>query len=97
LSVRIRFTPPADAQFLAALEYIRREDPVAAARFREKVERSLRRLARFAGSGRHIPEFPGLPHREVVLRPYRFFYRVERKVVWVIGVWHGAQLPKKPS
>jgi hypothetical protein len=32
----------------------------------------------------HIPEFPDLPYREVVIPPYRFFYRAEAKVVWIV-------------
>jgi hypothetical protein len=40
-----------------------------------------------------VPEFPELRYREVMVVPYRFFYRVKGDVVWVVGVWHGAQLP----
>ena len=43
-----------------------------------------------------VPEFPDLPYREVIVRPYRFFYRVNDPVVWVVAVWHGAQLPEDP-
>jgi plasmid stabilization system protein ParE len=38
-----------------------------------------------------IPEFPELPHREVIVSPYRFFYRVEGKTVWIVTVFQGAQ------
>jgi putative ABC transport system substrate-binding protein len=31
----------------------------------------LKRLERFPNSGRHLPEFPELPHREVIVWPYR--------------------------
>jgi plasmid stabilization system protein ParE len=57
----------------------------------------LRRLEKFPESGRVIPEFPELPHRELLLAPYRFFYRVKGKTVWVVAVWHGAQLPREPT
>lgn len=95
--MKLRFTPSARAQFLEGLEYIRRDSPTAARRFRDKAEEVLRRLEVFPDSGRSIPEFPGLPHREVVVRPYRFFYRVTGKTVWVVAVWHGAQLPEEPA
>ena len=94
--MRVKFTPSARAQFLEGLEYIRRDSPTAAHRFREKAEQVLRRLGEFPDSGRSIPEFPGLPHREVIVRPYRFFYRVVGKTVWIVAVWHGAQLPDGP-
>ena len=92
----MRFTPSARTQFLAALAYIRRDNPVATGQFRRRAERVLRRLQRFPNSGRVIPEFPELPYREVIVAPYRFFYRREGELVWVVGVWHGAQLPDQP-
>jgi plasmid stabilization system protein ParE len=95
--MRIRFTPTARAQFLEAIGHIHRDKPKAATDFRKKTEKSLRRLIRFPNSGRTLPEFPELPHREVVVPPYRFFYRVEKKTVWIIAVWHGAQLPDEPT
>ena len=95
--MRVKFTPSARTQFLEGLEYIRQDSPTAARRFREKVETVLRRLEEFPESGRSIPEFPDLPHREVIVRPYRFFYRVVGKTVWVVAVWHGAQLPASPG
>lgn len=94
--MRVRFTPSARKQFLDGLEFIRQDSPGAARRFRAKAEEVLRRLEEFPDSGRSIPEFPDLPHREVVVRPYRFFYRVVGKTVWVVAVWHGAQLPEWP-
>ena len=95
--MRVRFTPAGRLQFLDPIEYIRREDPAAAQRFRARAEEILRRLQRFPDSGRIVPEFPELPYREVIVRPYRFFYRVREPIVWVVTVWHGAQLPKDPS
>lgn len=95
--MRIRFTPAARAQFLSAIEYISRDNPTAARRLRQRAERSLRRLSKFPLSGRVLPEFPDLAFREVIVAPYRFFYAVKDKVVWVVAVWHGAQLPEEPS
>jgi hypothetical protein len=55
------------------------------------------RLERHPNSGRVLPEFPELPHREVIVAPYRFFYRVRRRVVWIVGVSHGARLQGRPD
>lgn len=77
----VRFTPSARAQFLAAVAYIRQENPTAARQFRRRAEQVLRRLQRFPNSGRVIPEFPDLPYREVIVAPYRFFYRREAATV----------------
>jgi toxin ParE1/3/4 len=94
--VKVKFTPSARAQFLEGLQYIRQDSPKSARRFRRKVGESLERLEEFPESGRSIPEFPYLPHREVIIKPYRFFYRVAGKTVWVVAVWQGAQIPDGP-
>ena len=91
--MKVRFTNSARAQFLAGLAYIHRDRPSAAVRLRKRAEVILRRLAKFPESGRVIPEFPELPHREVLVPPFRFFYRVKGKTVWIVAVWHSAQLP----
>ena len=91
--MKVRFTPQARVQFLGALEYIRRDNPTAAQQFRKKAETGLRRLVRHPDSGRRVPEFPDLPFREVIVTPYRLFYRKEGKTVWIVAVWHGAQQP----
>lgn len=95
--MKIQFTPSARTQFLLALSYIRRDKPSAAVNFRNRAEKNLRRLEDFPESGRRIPEFPELPYREVIISPYRFFYRIKADVVWIVAVWHGAQIPMEPS
>jgi toxin ParE1/3/4 len=94
--VKIKFTTSARRQFLEGLEYIRQDNPTAAHQFRKKAETVLSRLGEYPESGRAIPEFPELPHREVIVRPYRFFYRVVGKTVWIVAVWHSARLPVGP-
>jgi toxin ParE1/3/4 len=94
--VRIRFTPSGRIQFLQAVTYILQDNPRAALQFRKKSERALRRLTRYPESGRLIPEFPDLPYREVIIPPYRFFYRREENTIWIVACWHGAQLPAEP-
>lgn len=95
--MKVRFTPSGRRQFLRAVVYILGDDPGAAVRFRRRAESVLRRLERFPTSGHLLPEFPDLPYREVIVAPYRFFYRVEGKTVWVVAVWHGAQIPEGPG
>jgi toxin ParE1/3/4 len=94
--MKVKFTPSAREQFLSALAYIAAENPAAARRVRDRVEKGITRLAKFPKSGKRILEFPELAHRELVVTPYRIFYRVENKVLWVVALWHGAQNPKGP-
>jgi len=95
--LKILFTPTGRRQFLDAIAYIHRDNPSAAAAFRHRAEKKLSRLKEFPDSGRLLPEFPDLPFREVIVNPYRFFYRAKDKTVWIIAVWHGAQLPDEPG
>ncbi len=95
--MRILFTPSARRQFLEALAYIYQDNPIAAANFRQQSEKGISRLREHPESGRHLPEFPDLPYREVIVKPYRFFYRVKDKTVWIVAVWHSAQLADEPE
>jgi toxin ParE1/3/4 len=94
--LKVVFTPAARAQFLDAIAYIHKENPSAAHSFRQKAENELSRLRDFPESGRALPEFPGLPFRELLVASYRFFYRREGETVWIVAVWHSAQLPAAP-
>lgn len=95
--MKILFTPSARSQFLSAIAYLRQDNPDAALRFRRRAETVLKRLVKLPGSGRVIPEFPDLPHREEIISPYRFFYRVKGKIIWIVAVRHGAQLAGVPE
>jgi plasmid stabilization system protein ParE len=95
--MKIRFSPPAREQFLRALAYIRRDKPSAAVSFQQKAEKVLSRLCDYPESGRNLPEFPNIHYREIIVAPYRFFYRVKNNTVWIVGVWHGAQIPDNPA
>lgn len=94
--MKLRFTPAGERQVLAVIAHLLTDRPAAARRFYERATKVLRRLEDFPESGRVVPEFPDLPFREVIIRPYRFFYRIGARTVWVVGVWHGAQLPGGP-
>jgi toxin ParE1/3/4 len=95
--LKVLFTPTGRRQFLETIAYIYRDNPSAAVSFHKKAEKALSRLKKFPESGRLIPEFSDLPFREVIVRPYRFFYRVKDRTAWIVAVWHGAQLPGDPE
>ncbi len=95
--MEVLFTPSARAGFLAAIAAIRRNNRDAARKFHRRATSTLKRLTRFPDSGTIIAEFPDLPYREIYVEPYRFFYRVQRETVWIVAVWHGAQLPDEPG
>ncbi|MBK8229501.1 MAG: type II toxin-antitoxin system RelE/ParE family toxin [Candidatus Eisenbacteria bacterium] len=95
--MRIRFTDSARTEFLRQLAFIHRDRPSAATKLRLRAERVIRRLVDHPESGRRIPEFSNLPHREVLAHPLRFFYRLDRQTIWIVAVWHEAQSPRAPE
>ena len=97
MTLRVRFTPAADAELLAVIIYIGSDSPSAAVAFRDKALHALSRLRDFPDSGRTLPEYPALPVREVIAAPYRFFYQVKVDAVWIVAVWQGAQLADPPE
>ena len=95
--MEIKFTPSARSQFLNGLAHIRKDNPVAAQEFRDKAEAVLKRLINFPESGKTLREYPELPFREVIVAPYRFFYRVIGSIIWIAAVWHSAQETQEPQ
>ena len=95
--MRVRFTPPADRQYLGALRYLLERNPSAAAGLQRRAEAAVSQLGQYPESGHIIPEFPDLPHRELPVEPYRFFHRVVGDTVWIVAVWHSRQLPDQPD
>ncbi len=95
--MRIRFTQSAEAQLNSAVEYIRRDRPSAAVAYAKLARQRLSRLTSYPNSGRKVPEYPSSSVREVIVSPYRFFYQQREDVIWILAVWHEAQLPSDPT
>ena len=95
--MKIRFTPSARIELFKAIEHIKNDNPKAAYDLLKKSQEILKRLIDHPFSGRSIPEFPELPYRELLVNPYRFFYRVQGQTIWIVAVWHMAQLPSEPK
>lgn len=93
----VRFAPTAEAKLFEAVAYILDESQSAAWEFHDRALEATSRLRDFPRSGRKIPEFPALPYREIIVAPYRFFYRIVGDEVWIVDVWHDSQLPNEPE
>jgi toxin ParE1/3/4 len=76
---------------------LKRDNRSAAQKFRQKSAKALNRLSRFPNSGPIIAEFPELPYREVFIKPYRIFYRINGPEIWILAIWHSSQLPDEPD
>jgi len=75
-------------------DYIANDSPVYAQLNVEAIIKSIERLRAFPESGRHLPEFPYLPHREVFNNNYRIIYRYDSHAnrIKIITVVHGRRL-----
>lgn len=88
---------------VAALEdiydYIAADSPFYARYQVEKITNSIERLQAFPESGRHLPEFPQLPYREIIVNAYRVIYRYDsgNKQIFLLNVVHGKRLLTKSS
>ena len=78
-------------------DYIARDSSLYAKYQVESICNSVERLCQFPESGRRLPEFPHLTHREVIVGNYRVIYRYDtnRNEVKVVSVVHGSRLLKK--
>ena len=97
--MRVRLTPEARRKLDEALDRILCDNPSAARHYRDKIARALRRLAQFPRLGHFVPEYPTAPVKQFIIEPYRCFYFIDERVrvLWVVDVWHGAQIPAYPQ
>ena len=53
----------------------------------------------FPQAGSKVLEWPEKSLRECLIGEYRFFYLIDEKrsTVWIVDVWHGAQLAQRPE
>lgn len=75
-------------------DYIARDSPLYARNQLERIYKSAEHLSRFPELGRHLPEFPHLPHREIIIGSYRIIYRynAEGDKVFIVTIVHGRRL-----
>jgi toxin ParE1/3/4 len=93
--MRVRFTPQAERQYRGALRYVHTRSPDGAAAVQQRAAAVIDLLREYPYAGDSIPEFPDLPHRELQVSPYRFFYRIIDDTVWIVAVRHARQLPER--
>lgn len=77
-------------------DYITQDSPLYARYQVESIAASVERLSMFPESGRHLPEFSQLPHREIIAGNYRVIYRYDSSIdeVKIVAVVHGSRILK---
>jgi plasmid stabilization system protein ParE len=97
--MKVDLTPTARTRLREITIYLVSENPFAAEKMLRTIDRSIDRLASFPRLGHPVPEFPDMQLRQLIVHPYRIFFVVyeAQKTVWVVDVWHGAQIPSRPK
>jgi plasmid stabilization system protein ParE len=89
----IRWAPVAARDLDEIIDYIATQDtPEAAVRMFTRLKTRIRALARHPARCRIVPElkpFGVIDYRELVVSPYRIFFRITRDGVTIIGVLDG--------
>ena len=65
----------------------------------ERILDEVLNLSHFPLIGRHVPEFPDLPYREIIVGNYRTIYKIKEKqnCIFIMSVVHGRQLLNKTN
>ena len=74
------------------LSYISKENPHRALKFLDKIDKSISNIDFFPEKGRKIPELETHNlgnYRELIISPWRIFYKVDKKIIYIIGIIDG--------
>jgi len=87
------WSPTARFDLWNVLSYISEFDPDAASRFGKGIFDAVEQLLDFPESGRIVPEFRDSTLREIIHRPCRIVYRVNRgkDIIEIARVWHSSR------
>lgn len=90
--VEVKWTPQADKDLDAIVEFIGKDSPHYARLFVADVFQALERIGTFPNSGRVVPEIGNPLIREVILGRYRLVFRIRRENLELLTLHHGARL-----
>jgi len=93
MAYELIWSPSAQLDVKDIAVFIAEDSPTAAKRFIQSLFRAVERLADFPDSGRVVPEFGDLAIREVIRKPFRIVYRIDRteSTIQIVRVWHAAR------
>ena len=92
---RIIWADPAIHDLDAIADYIALENAAAARGLVQQVLAGVERLQKFPRIGSLPNELMGLPYRQLIVSPCRIFYRMEKKVIYIVHVLRGEQLVRR--
>ncbi|MBC8180372.1 type II toxin-antitoxin system RelE/ParE family toxin [candidate division KSB1 bacterium] len=73
-------------------DYIALDKPLAALKWTETIQKSVRKLKRFPRIGREVPEIKRVDILEIFEGNYRIIYRIESERISILTIRHCKQL-----
>ncbi len=92
---KIVWADPAIQDLDAIADYIALDKPAAAHKLVRNVFAAVEMLQKFPKMGSLPTELRGLPYRQLIVSPCRIFYRIEKKVVFIVHILRGEQLVRR--
>jgi len=93
MAYNLIWSPVARDDLHDIVSFIARDNPTRAMSFGYELISQLDHLQEFPEAGRVVPEYRKYDIREIIFRPYRIVYRINReaKLCEIARVWHSAR------
>ena len=93
MAYKLIWSPAARDDLHDLVVFIGRDNPERAMSFGYELISETEKLQALPGMGRTVPEYRNQNIREIIFRPYRIVYRInrERKLCEIARVWHSAR------
>ena len=88
--MKIRWMPLAEQDLEAAFEYVRGDNPQAAARLVERFFEAVEMLSQYPSAG-HSGRVPSTRELSIARTPYIVVYRPVRDEIQILSILHGAR------
>lgn len=89
LKFEVKWTSIAEQDLIKIIGFIANDNPKNALNVLNKIKNEASKLHKFPNKGRIIPELQAqgvMLYRELVIPPWRIFYRIADKKVFILGV-----------
>jgi len=93
MAYKLIWSPAARDDLHDIVVFIGRDNPERAMSFGYELISRTEKLQAFPEMGRTVPEYRNQNIREIIFRPYRIVYRInrERKLCEIARVWHSSR------
>ena len=93
MAYKLIWSPAARDDLHDIVVFIGRDNPERAMSFGYELISKTDKLQAFPGMGRIVPEYRNQNIREIIIRPYRIVYRInrERKLCEIARVWQSSR------